>query len=109
MVYMIINKNLFSLIYLCIGGMALGLLLIFIFEIINFSHTNLLPFGGSSWALWIQPIAVGISFALFAKLLKIRKILYIFLTALFISFFIFYFIYNGLLFMNPIPFGIGLK
>lgn len=89
------------------SGLVIGALLILISEVIKFSHLNLIPFGGASWATWIHPLAIGASFGVFSKIFKISKPVYIFLLVTIISIIIFYFIYNGLLFINPLPFGIN--
>ena len=89
------------------SGLVVGVLLILISELIKFSHLNLIPFGGASWAIWFHPLAIGVSFGIFSKVFKISKPIYIFLLATLISIIIFYFIYNGLLFTNPLPFGIN--
>ena len=83
-----------------------GIILIIISELIKFSHLNLIPFGGNSWAIWFHPIFVGLSFGIFSKIFKIQKPIPIFLVITIIGVIIFYYIYNGLLFVNPIPFGI---
>lgn len=105
---MIKNKIINWAIYI-ISSIIGGLLLIVISESIRFSHINLLPFGGDSWAVWFHPFAFGISFGVLSKIFKIKKSIIIFLGTTIISIIIFYFLYNGLLFFNPIPFSFGIS
>lgn len=100
-------KKIIKIIGFLFSGLVAGILLIFISELIKFSHLNLIPFGGASWAVWFHPVAMGVSFGVFSKLFKINKPVYIFLLTTIFSIIVFYFIYNGLLFENPLPFGIN--
>ncbi len=88
-------------------GLFGSFLLLIISELIKFSHLNLLPFGGSSWAVWFHPLAIGISFYMSSIISKLGKPMIIFIFITLISAVIFYFLYGGLLFVNPTPFGIG--
>jgi len=74
-------------------------------EFLKFSHLNLAVFGGHSWATWVYPVLVSLSFGFFSKLLKIGNSKYVFLISLFVFVIIFYFMLNGSLFINFIPFG----
>ncbi|MBI2459200.1 MAG: hypothetical protein HYV53_01445 [Parcubacteria group bacterium] len=100
-------KKIIKMISFLFSGLVVGALLILISELIKFSHLNLIPFGGVSWAVWFHPVAMGVSFGILSKLFKINKPIYIFLFVTIISIITFYFIYNGLLFINPLPFGIN--
>lgn len=99
-------KKIIKIIGFLFSGLLVGSLLILVSELVKFSHLNLIPFGGVSWAVWFHPVAIGISFGVLSELFKIYKSVYIFLLVTIISIIIFYFIYNGLLFINPLPFGI---
>ena len=101
-------KKIVKIVGFLFSGLSAGVLLIFISELIKFSHLNLIPFGGTSWAIWFHPVAMGVSFGILSKLFKINKSVYIFLLVTTISMIVFYYIYNGLLFINPLPFGINV-
>lgn len=102
-------KRIFNLIIYILLSIAGGIILIVISELIKFSHTNLIPFGGNSWAVWFHPIFMGLSFGVFSKLFKIKRPILIFFIITILSIIIFYFVYNGLLFVNPIPFEINVN
>lgn len=100
-------KKIIKMISFLFSALAVGILLILISELIKFSHLNLIPFGGVSWAVWFHPIAIGVSFGVLSKLFKIDKPVYIFLLTTIIGMIAFYFIYSGFLLVNPLPFGIN--
>lgn len=105
---MIKNKTINVIVYI-ICGLLGGFLLIIFSELIKFSHFNLLPLGGESWAIWLHAFAFGISFGVLSKLFKIHKAVYISLSITIFCIILLEIFYNGLLFINPIPFGIGLN
>ncbi|OGL59380.1 hypothetical protein A2752_05480 [Candidatus Uhrbacteria bacterium RIFCSPHIGHO2_01_FULL_46_23] len=84
------------------------ILLIIVSEKTSFSRINLLPLGGPSWALWTYPIYLlfGLSFSHFIFGLPKRYFTFL-LTIWAIIFIVYYIVFNGSVFENPIPFGIS--
>lgn len=99
-------KSVLKIFYFVIVGLVASFLLIFISEKIKFSHINLLPFGGQSWAIWFYPLIIGICFGISAIIFKLKKPFLILLLAILICFGIFYFIFKDYLFINYMPFNI---
>lgn len=84
-----------------------GVLLILLSELLRFSHLNLIPLGGPSWAIWFHPLAFIISFNLINIIFKIFRPLKLLLLSFIIFFLLFYIIYSGYLFINPLPFNVS--
>jgi hypothetical protein len=99
------NKQIISFLSFLACGFIGSISVITLSELTKFSHVNLIPFGGSSWAAWVNPLAIGISFGLSSKLFKMYKPILVFFIVLIVSIITFYFLFNGLLFVNLAPFG----
>jgi hypothetical protein len=88
-----------------LAGIVFGIILIVVSEFSSFSHLNLVPFGGKSWALWVYPVVLFLGVFISSFLFKIKNKLIILLSTAIIVFLLFLFVFNGNLFVNPIPFG----
>lgn len=92
--------------YICFILLGVGgtLLLMLASEVTKFSYFNV---GGISWASWSYPIYFLISFLFFYKIFhlpqKVKNIIVILFVILFVWF---YYITQGSIFQNPIPFGL---
>ena len=86
-------------------GIILGVLVIYISEYFGFSHANVLPFGGKSWALWVYPLSFSLSFIIAAYIFKIKEKTKLFISLIFVTFFLFFMIMGTNLFNNFLPFG----
>ena len=76
-------------------------------DTIGFSRTNFFPFSGPSYASWVYPVYFLISFLVFRRVLDIPKKANYYIIGAFVVLLIWsYFIFEGELFINPIPFGI---
>lgn len=82
-----------------------GIAFIVISEITGLSRLNLIAMGGESWALWIHPLLMSIFFLFFGKVFQIKRYGLLFMVILVAFFILFYFVYNGKLFINPVPFN----
>lgn len=77
-------------------------------QLIGFSRMNFLPFNGPYYALWVYPVYFLISFLVFAKVFRLPKRAKYYIIAVSVIFMIWlYFAFEGNMFENPIPFGIG--
>lgn len=86
-------------------GIVLGVILIIVSEFFKFSHLNLVPFGGRSWALWVFPFSIFLGLFISSFLFKIKnKLKILSLLTIFITV-VFFFLANGGLFANPVPFS----
>jgi hypothetical protein len=90
-----------------IAGVILGAILLFLANIINFTHTNFAPMGGESWALWANPLALSLGLYFSARLFKLRQAKPILIVSLIVTFIFFGLIFEGNLLDNPLPFGVG--
>ena len=95
----------FNFLEFTIIGVVFGIALMICSEFFNFSHTNLVPFGGKSWALWAYPVTLFLGLFISSFLFKIKNKLMILLATAIIIFFLFFFVFNGNMFVNPVPFG----
>jgi hypothetical protein len=86
-------------------GIIFGIILMILSEISKFSHMNLLPLGGKSWALWAYPFCFFVSFAGSGYYLKIKNWLIVSIVLFIVFSIIFYMLTSGLLFENLKPFG----
>jgi hypothetical protein len=87
------------------AGFVLATILIFFSEFSGFSHTNFIPFGGKSWALWAYPAVSFLGFLISSFLFKIKNTPKILLLVAAVIFILFFLVFGGNLFVNPIPFG----
>jgi hypothetical protein len=88
-----------------VASLVFSAVLIFTSEKVGFSHLNLIPFGGESWALWSYPLCILFSFLLFSLIFKIHnKIQFISILAI-VIFILFFIVFQGTLFANPMPFN----
>ena len=99
-----VKKIVIYLLFLIIG-VVLGVFLLFIANITNFTHTNLTPMGGKSWAMWVNPLSLSLGLFFAALYFKIWKPSLVFIVSLLIAFVFFWLVYNGHILDNPIPFG----
>ncbi len=99
------NQINLKLIKYLVASTILGILLILLSESTKFSHLNLLPMGGRSWALWLYPLSFSICFAGMGFYMKIKNWQFISVAILILLSFIFYVLTGGTLFDNLTPFG----
>jgi len=99
--------NLFNRLSLFIlSSLFFSVILIVISEKIRFSHINLAPFGGYSWAVWAYPLLISVGIVLSSIIFKVGNWIKLFLISLVILFAVFFVLTGGLLFSNFLPFGI---
>ncbi len=96
-------KNL-KFVFFFVFGVVFGVVLLVLSEISKFSHLNLAPFGGKSWAMWAYPVAFCIGFVISFFIFKVNKpkLLLVLAVLIFAVFIIFL---KGSLFVNFLPFG----
>ncbi len=91
-----------------ISGLIGTVFLTIVSQLVGFSRENFLPFAGPYYAGWVYPVYFFISFMIFAKVFQLPKIAKYYIIAASVIFAILlYFIFEGQMFDNPIPFGIG--
>lgn len=89
-------------------GLAGSAVLIIASELIGFSHMNFVALANPSYASWVYPVYFLISFLIFAKVLRLpNRVKYYVIAASIIFAIWLYFVFEGNMFENPIPFGIG--
>ncbi len=92
-----------------IAGLISAIVLVIVSDWIGFSRTSLVPLSGPSYAGWVYPIYFFISFIIFSKIFDLpkRAKYYILAVAVIFTIWLHFVAFEGSLFTNPIPFGVG--
>jgi len=98
----------FSYFAFIILGLIGTVVLIFVSELVGFSHMNFVAFANPSYASWVYPFYFLISFLVFWKVFNLSKRVKYYIIGVFIVLLVwYYFTSEGGFFINPIPFGIN--
>ncbi len=96
--------------YFIILGFLGALFLVYTSEIIGFSRMSFFPLSGPSYAIWVYPVYLFLSFFVCARFFVLpKKINYIIAIVSLACLLLLFFIFEGSLFNNPVPFGIGAR